>query len=69
MFNVFFEDKDIKLRGISPENIAIPCISYLKNSRVKDLTTHDVFFRKMDYNKIEKLHEDQFNGLVNLFDL
>ena len=23
----------------------------------------------MDYNKIEKLHEDQFQGLVELFDL
>ena len=31
--------------------------------------SHDAFSRKLEYNKIEKLHEDQFQGLVELLDL
>ena len=63
------------------ENIAISCPNYRSYLKKADLkislphelisvwAAHDALFRKMDYNKIEKLHEDQFQGLVELFDL
>ena len=51
-----------------------------KNGSVKDITPqlhlrmsvinfYGAYFRKMDYNKIERLPEDQFQGLVNLSEL
>ncbi|PFX12541.1 Slit-like 3 protein [Stylophora pistillata] len=47
----------------------------LSNNELRSLPPHifrnitAVEFLKMDYNKIERLHEDQFQGLVNLSEL